>query len=240
MTRQDASALHSHLALSSLSAPNASVAALAPAEPAFSLCVYCGSRPGNQPEFARLAAQVGHWIASQGGQLVYGGGRNGLMGTMADATLAAGGRVIGVIPKALVDKEHAHTGCTELHIVDTMHERKRIMADHADAFLALPGGIGTLEEFFEVWTWRQLGYHNKPVGLFNHNAYYDPLLAFLHGAVASGFMSDDLMALIRTGTVLEPLLEALVQQARLNKSALATQLNDRMDPTNPMDAMDQI
>lgn len=237
MTHQDAPALSSQPTPAFLSAPNASMASLAPAQPAFSLCVYCGSRPGNQPEFARLAAKVGHWIASQGGQLVYGGGRNGLMGIMADATLAAGGRVIGVIPRALVDKECAHIGCTELHIVDTMHERKRIMADHADAFLALPGGIGTLEEFFEVWTWRQLGYHNKPVGLFNQNAYYDPLLAFLNGAVASGFMSDDLMALIRTGTELEPLLEALVQQARLNKSTQEKQPNDQMDR---MDRMDQI
>lgn len=234
MTHQDASALPSQPTPACLPALNASIAPLTPAQPAFSLCVYCGSRPGNQPEFARLAAQVGHWIASQGGQLVYGGGRNGLMGIMADATLAAGGLVIGVIPRALVDKECAHTGCTELHIVDTMHERKRIMADHADAFLALPGGIGTLEEFFEVWTWRQLGYHNKPVGLFNQNAYYDPLLAFLNGAVASGFMSDDLMALIQTGTELESLLEALVQHARFNKSAQAKQTNDRID------RMDQI
>jgi uncharacterized protein (TIGR00730 family) len=128
-------------------------------KPAFSLCVYCGSRTGDDPAFAALAGQVGAWIGSHGGQLVYGGGRNGLMGIVADATLASGGRVVGVIPKALVEKEWAHTGCTELHVVDTMHERKRIMAEHADAFLALPGGIGTLEEFFEVWTWRQLGYH---------------------------------------------------------------------------------
>ena len=213
----------------SQSTPDAAAEAIVTAAPpAFSLCVYCGSRPGNRQEFAELAAQVGRWIAAQGGQLVYGGGRNGLMGTMADATLAAGGRVIGVIPKSLVDKECAHTGCTELHIVDTMHERKSIMADHADAFLALPGGIGTLEEFFEVWTWRQLGYHDKPVGLFNQNAYYDPLLAFLNGAVTSGFMSDDLMALIQTGTELEPLLEALVQQAKLVKST------ESMNVVNPM------
>ena len=192
-------------------------------KPAFSLCVYCASRPGNQPEFAALAAQVGQWIGSRGGQLVYGGGRNGLMGILADATLAAGGRVIGVIPRALVEKEWAHTGCTELHIVETMHERKSIMAEHADAFLALPGGIGTLEEFFEVWTWRQLGYHNKPVGLFNQNGYYDHLLAFLNASVASGFMTDWLMALIRTGCEIEPLLESLVQEAGLNPAA------DRMD-----------
>ena len=111
---------------------------------AFSVCVYCGSRSGNEPEFARVAQQVGNWIGRNKGQLVYGGGRNGLMGILADATLAAGGLVIGVIPKALVEKEWAHNGCTELHVVETMHERKRIMAEHADAFLALPGGIGTL------------------------------------------------------------------------------------------------
>ena len=182
-------------------------------KPAFSLCVYCGSRPGNSPEFAALAREVGTWIASRGGQLVYGGGHNGLMGIMADAALAAGGRVIGVIPRALVDREFAHTGCTELHIVENMHERKRLMAEHADAFLALPGGIGTLEEFFEVWTWRQLGYHNKPVGLLNLNGFYDGLLAFLRSAVASGFMSEAQMDLIRSGHETEVLLEALIRAA---------------------------
>ena len=179
--------------------------------PAFSICVYCGSRPGNHPEFATLALQVGTWIGAHGGQLVYGGGRNGLMGTVADATLAAGGRVIGVIPKALVDKEQAHHGCTELHIVDTMHERKRIMAEKADAFLALPGGIGTFEEFFEVWTWRQLGYHDKPIGLLNLNGYYDSLLAFLQSSVSSGFMSSSLMSLISVDKQAESLLQSLVQ-----------------------------
>ncbi|MGQ2979207.1 MAG: TIGR00730 family Rossman fold protein [Polaromonas sp.] len=181
--------------------------------PAFSLCVYCGSRPGVEPGFADTARAVGTWIGEHGGQLVYGGGRNGLMGIVADATLAAGGRVIGVIPKALVEKEWAHTGCTELHIVDTMHERKRIMAEHADAFLSLPGGIGTLEEFFEVWTWRQLGYHAKPVGLLDLNGYYTELLAFLASSVKSGFMSDWQMALIHVGAQVEPLLELLVQDA---------------------------
>ena len=184
-----------------------------PATPAFSLCVYCGSRAGNTPEFAAMARDVGSWIAKRGGQLVYGGGHHGLMGLMADATLAGGGRVIGVIPKALVDKEFAHTGCTELHIVENMHERKRIMAEHADAFLALPGGIGTLEEFFEVWTWRQLGYHDKPVGLLNMDGFYDSLLTFLNSAVATGFMNAWQMDLIRTGSNATLLLEALVQAA---------------------------
>ncbi len=182
-------------------------------KPAFSICVYCGSRPGTEPGFSDTARQVGQWIGQHGGQLVYGGGRNGLMGIVADATLAAGGRVVGVIPKALVEKEWAHTGCTELHIVDTMHERKRIMAEHADAFLSLPGGIGTLEEFFEVWTWRQLGYHAKPVGLLNLNGYYDHLLAFLATSVTGGFMNDWQMDLIHVASDAEQLLQQLVQSA---------------------------
>jgi len=182
-------------------------------KPVFSLCVYCGSRPGNTPEYAALACEVGTWIGHQRGQLVYGGGHNGLMGILADAALAAGARVIGVIPKALVEKEWAHTGCTELHIVDSMHDRKRIMAEHADAFLALPGGIGTLEEFFEVWTWRQLGYHDKPVGLLNMNGFYDSLLAFLNSAVTTGFMSDWQMSLVRTGSDARLLMAELVKSA---------------------------
>lgn len=181
--------------------------------PAFSLCVYCGSRPGSTPAFADLAQRVGTWIGQNGGQLVYGGGRNGLMGLLADATLEAGGRVVGVIPKALVEKEWAHHGCTELHIVDSMHDRKRIMAEQADAFLALPGGIGTLEEFFEVWTWRQLGYHHKPVGLLNLNGYYDGLLVFLATAVSTGFVSSALMKLIQTGAEVLPLLPDLISTA---------------------------
>ena len=189
-------------------------------KPTFSLCVYCGSRPGTDPAFAETARQVGQWIGDHDGQLVYGGGRNGLMGIVADATLAAGGRVIGVIPKALVEKEWAHIGCTELHIVDTMHERKRIMAEHADAFLSLPGGIGTMEEFFEVWTWRQLGYHAKPVGLLNLNGYYDHLLAFLHTSVQNGFMSDWQMELIHVGAEPIALLEQLVQVAGMAPAGL--------------------
>jgi len=184
-----------------------------PIKPAFSVCVYCGSRTGNTPEFAAMARQVGSWIGAHDGQLVFGGGHNGLMGIMADAALAAGGRVVGVIPKALVEKEWAHNGCTELHIVENMHERKRVMAEHADAFLALPGGIGTMEEFFEVWTWRQLGYHDKPVGLLNLDGYYDSLLVFLASSVKQGFMSDWQMELIRTDSDAERLLEALVQAA---------------------------
>ena len=188
--------------------------------PAFSLCVYCGSRPGNTAEFAATAQAVGNWIGLHGGQLVYGGGHNGLMGIMADAALAAGARVIGVIPKALVEKEWAHTGCTELHIVENMHERKRIMAERADAFLALPGGIGTLEEFFEVWTWRQLGYHAKPVGLLNLDGYYDDLLAFLNASVKSGFMSGWQMELIAAANDPGQLLPQLIEAAGLASEAV--------------------
>ena len=189
--------------------------------PAFSICVYCGSRPGSEPAFADSARQVGLWIAQNKGQLVYGGGHNGLMGVMADACLQAGGRVVGVIPKALVEKEWAHSGCSELHVVENMHERKRLMAERADAFLAMPGGIGTFEEFFEVWTWRQLGYHDKPVGLLNIKGYYDNLLAFLSTSVQQGFMNAGQMQLINSGTHAEPLLKSLVSEAKLASSKLA-------------------
>ena len=188
--------------------------------PAFSICVYCGSRPGTEPAFAEAAREVGLWIAQNKGQLVYGGGHNGLMGMMADACLQAGGRVVGVIPKALVEKEWAHSGCSELHVVENMHERKRLMAEHADAFLAMPGGIGTFEEFFEVWTWRQLGYHDKPVGLLNIQGYYDNLLAFLSTSVQQGFMNAEQMQLIRSGTNTELLLQSLVTEAGLAPSKL--------------------
>ena len=188
-------------------------------KPAFSLCVYCGSRPGVDPAFLALAQQVGHWIGQHQGQLVYGGGRSGLMGCVAQATLAAGGRVVGVIPKALVEREFANHNCTELHMVDTMHERKRLMAERADAFLALPGGIGTFEEFFEVWTWRQLGYHDKPIGLLNASGYYDGLLTFLKQSVAQEFMNAGQMELIREGNDWERLLPALVQAAGLTPAA---------------------
>ena len=183
------------------------------AEPAFSVCVYCGSRPGENPAFAQAAEAVGQWIGAHGGQLVYGGGRGGLMGTVAEATRLAGGRVVGVIPQALVDKELANRLCDELHIVQTMHERKALMAERSDAFVALPGGIGTFEELFEVWTWRQLGYHNKPVGLLNVAGYYDGLLSFLQTSVASGFMGDWQMDLLLAATDTGELMRRLVQSA---------------------------
>ncbi len=181
--------------------------------PAFSICVYCGSKPGAEPHFAELAREVGHWIGRHGGQLVYGGGRNGLMGIVADSTLAAGGRVVGIIPHAMVEREWAHNGCDELHVVDTMHERKRMMMERADVFLALPGGIGTLEEMFEAWTWRQLGYHDKPVGILNSQGYYEPLMRFMRQVVQDGFMGEWQMELVQVGEACAPLLASLVQAA---------------------------
>ena len=181
--------------------------------PAFSICVYCGSRLGDDPRFEATARAVGDWIGRHGGQLVYGGGNNGLMGVVAQATLDAGGRVVGVIPEALVEKEYAKRNCTELHVVQTMHERKRLMAERADAFLALPGGIGTFEEFFEVWTWRQLGYHDKPIGLLNLDGYYDTLLRFLNDTVGAGFMGPWQMDLIAVDASAETLLATLARQA---------------------------
>ena len=177
--------------------------------PEFSICVYCGSRPGERPEYTAAAVAAGRWIGRNGGQLVYGGGRTGLMGTVAEATRDAGGRVVGIIPKALVDRELANELCDELHIVDTMHERKAMMGERADAFVALPGGIGTFEELFEIWTWRQLGYHDKPTGILNVAGYYDGMLGFLAHSVREGFMSDWQMSLVRTGTETEAVLAAL-------------------------------
>ena len=183
--------------------------------PSFSLCVYCGSRPGQAPAYEQAALEVGQWIGRHGGQLVYGGGRSGLMGRVAAATQQAGGRVVGVIPQALVDKEQANHQCDELHVVATMHERKAMMAERSDAFLALPGGIGTFEELFEVWTWRQLGYHDKPIGLLNVAGYYDGLLQFLQHSMHSGFMSDWQLQLVHSSSAAPDLLASIVQSAGL-------------------------
>lgn len=182
-------------------------------QPAFSICVYCGSRPGTNPQFTEVAKAVGQWIGSRGGQLVYGGGRSGLMGVVAEATREAGGRVVGIIPQALVDKELANQACDELHIVKNMHERKAMMAERSDAFVALPGGIGTFEELFEVWTWRQLGYHDKPIGILNVDGYYDAMLQFLQSCVGSGFMGEWQMRLVESSSDTPALLQNLVQNA---------------------------
>ena len=175
----------------------------------FSLCVYCGSRPGADPRFAESARDTGTLIGGKGWELVYGGGKVGLMGVVADATLAAGGTVYGVIPQNLMDKEVGHTGLTELHVVDNMHTRKTMMFERADAFVALPGGIGTFEELFEIWTWYQLGMHHKPFGLLNVAGYYDSLIAMLDGMVAQGFLNPPVRELLQVGTDAGELLQRL-------------------------------
>jgi uncharacterized protein (TIGR00730 family) len=154
-----------------------------------SVAVYCGSAAGSTPAFAEAARETALAMVSNHVDLVYGGGRLGLMGIVADSVLAAGGEVFGVIPTALVDLEVAHTGVTELHTVETMHERKAKMTELADAFLALPGGIGTLDELFEAWSWNALGYHKKPFCLLNVDGFWDGMIAFIDHATASGFMS---------------------------------------------------
>ncbi|HEU5285695.1 MAG TPA: TIGR00730 family Rossman fold protein [Sphingomicrobium sp.] len=153
------------------------------------LAVYCGSSIGSDPMFADAAVELAQVMAGRGVDLVYGGGRLGLMGLIADSVLAAGGRAYGVIPNALVDLEVAHTGLTELYRVDTLHERKAKMTDLADAFVALPGGIGTLDELFEAWSWNALGYHAKPLALLNVAGFWDGLDSFLDHAAACGFLS---------------------------------------------------
>jgi len=157
-----------------------------------SICVFCGSSSGANPAYEQAAMDLGRAIAQRGQVLVYGGSKVGLMGAVADAALAAGGRVHGVIPQALVDKELAHHGLTQLDIVASMHERKARMADLAGGFVALPGGAGTLEEIFEVWTWAQLGFHTKPVGFLNAAQYYDGLESFLDHTVREAFIKPGL------------------------------------------------
>ena len=152
------------------------------------LCVFCGSSVGRNAAYAEAATELGTLLATRGVGLVYGGGNVGLMGVIADAALAAGGEVIGVIPRALADREIAHIGCTELRIVDSMHTRKAMMADLSDAFVAMPGGVGTFEEFFEAITWTQLGLHRKACGLLNVADFYTPLATFIDQAVADGFI----------------------------------------------------
>lgn len=154
------------------------------------ICVFCGSSPGNDPVYAEAATRLGATLARRGLELVYGGGTVGLMGTVANAALAAGGRVVGVIPKALQLRELAHVKLSSLHVTGSMHERKAKMAELSQGFIALPGGLGTLEEFAEIVTWAQLGIHARPCGLLDVKGYYQPLVAFLDHAVAAGFVSQ--------------------------------------------------
>ncbi len=172
------------------------------------ICVFCGASPGASPAYAGLARSVGRGLAERGIGVVYGGGRVGLMGAVADAALAAGGEVIGVIPQGLVDRELAHPGLTGLRVVGTLHERKAVMADLADAFIALPGGLGTLEELAEVTSWAQLQLHTKPIGLLAIDGYWDPLLRWVDHAVEQGFVASAHRGLLLDRPDLASLLEA--------------------------------
>ena len=183
-----------------------------------SICVYLGSREGHDPRFRAAAVTLGREIAERGLTLVYGGARVGLMGALADAALAAGGEVTGVIPHHLVDRELAHEGLTTLVRVADMHERKASMAAHADAFVALPGGIGTLEELFEIWTWQYLGLHDKPIGVLDVAGFYRPLLGFLDQAAESGFLDATTRARLVAAAEPAALLDRLMQPAGVSAS----------------------
>lgn len=173
-----------------------------------SICIYCGSNGGSKPEYTAAAKAMGEALAERGLTLVYGGGKVGLMGAVADAALAAGGRVIGIIPEFLALKEVAHAGLTELVVVDSMHTRKAEMERRSDGFIALPGGIGTMEELFEIWTWSQLGQHKKPCGLLDVDGYFSHLNAFLDRMAADGFVNADHRAMLTRSENADQLLDA--------------------------------
>ncbi|MNX85658.1 LOG family protein YvdD [compost metagenome] len=173
------------------------------------ICVFCGSKPGNRPAYVESARALGRALVARGLGLVYGGASVGVMTEVADTVLAAGGEVIGVIPETLLQREVGHRGLTELHVVQTMHERKALMASRSDAFIGLPGGYGTFEELFEVITWGQLGIHRKPVGLLNVEGYYDAFMALVDHAVAEGFIPPSHRGLILVDTTPEGLLDQL-------------------------------
>ncbi len=180
------------------------------AYPVKNICVYCGSNVGTNQAYAENAVALGKLMASQGIGLVYGGGMIGLMGIIANAVLENGGQVVGIIPHALNTVERRHTGLTESIVVDSMHERKALMADRADAFVALPGGYGTFDEFFEIVTWSQLGIHPKPIVLFNMAGYYDALIAFVDQCVTEGFIRANNRNLFKVGTTPEEVLDLIL------------------------------
>ncbi len=179
-------------------------------EPLKAICVYCGSSVGRRESYAVAARGLGNVLAERDIALVYGGASVGIMGAVADTVLAAGGRAIGVIPETLMRKELAHPGLTELHVTKSMHERKALMAERSDGFIALPGGVGTLEELFEVWTWAQLGLHQKPCGLLNVDGYFDKLLEFLDHTAAENFVKPEHRSLLLTETNPSALLDGFL------------------------------
>jgi len=173
------------------------------------ICVFCGSSPGSSSVYRDAAAALGQLLAAEGIGLVYGGANRGSMGTLADAALAAGGEVIGVIPQAVVALEVAHVGLTELRVVGSMHERKALMAELSDAFIAMPGGIGTLDELFEIYTWRTLRIHDKPIGVWNVDGFFDPLVSMLDHTLQAGFLGADARALLHVERSAPALLHRL-------------------------------
>ena len=173
------------------------------------IAVFCGSSSGDNPEYIKATAMLGKYFADNGIEVVYGGGKVGLMGTLADSVLAHGGKVYGVIPEHLKKKEIAHQNLTELKVVSDMHERKAVMAEMADAFVALPGGAGTLEEIFEAWTWAQLGHHTKPCAFYNVLGFYDPLMGMIEHMSASGFLKSEYSDMIINTDSPEKLLSAI-------------------------------
>ncbi len=191
------------------------------------LCVFCGSSAGSRPEYRAAARRLGELLAVRGVGLVFGAGHIGLMGVVADAVLAGGGTAAGVIPQALVDKELAHRGLTELHVVDTMHQRKALMADLADAFAALPGGYGTADELFEILTWAQLGLHTKPVGLLNVCGFFDPVLTWIDHCVRERFLRPEHRDTLRVAADPEELLEVLARQRTGSQTAKWIDAGDR-------------
>jgi len=173
------------------------------------ICVFCASSPGTDPRYVAAARTFGSVLAQSGRRVVYGGGNTGLMGALADGVLSVGGEIVGVMPRHLVEREVAHRGLTRLDIVSSMHERKARLAEVADAFVALPGGLGTLEEFTEIWTWGQLGLHRKPYGILDVAGYYTPLLDFLDHALAQGFVRPEHRAMVHVSEDPSALLEAM-------------------------------
>ena len=197
-----------------------STSSKSPANPLRSICVFCGSSAGDSPAFRDASLELADVLSEAGISLVYGGAHIGLMGAVADRVLSHEGRVVGVIPQSLVDVEVAHEGLSELHVTDGMHERKAKMADESDAFIAMPGGLGTLEELFEVLTWAQLGYHQKPIGLLNIDGFYDDLLRFLDKAAQRGFMRQSHRELLHVADNAATLLSLLNKAEPLKEKKL--------------------
>jgi uncharacterized protein (TIGR00730 family) len=174
-----------------------------------SLCVFCGSNPGRDPDYMKSATAMGTLLGQRGITMIYGGGHVGLMGATADACLDAGGQVIGVIPRSLLQREQGHSRLTEQHVVGTMHERKAMMNKLSDGFIILPGGVGTLEEFFEIWSWANLGIHAKPFGVLEVNGFWAPMFTFLDRMTTDGFVKPEFRGLVRVSTEPEALLQAM-------------------------------